>query len=521
MFRRLVVGRWRQFRAIDIALHPKLTVVTGVNGSGKTTLLSLLGGHLSTVADPSGLPRIAEPASPPLVATPFRVEGSPSIGYLTDTWEQRATQLVQSNDERLARPIRESEWRAMEAERKDPKLKSDLERNPTSRVNDAFRELKSAMEGAAPNQRRFLFSERVGPPRIWIGWAEYGDGNAEAFSVPWSPSDVIYQVHGHFTNEKTQGAIRGVYVPSHRVPFRYSAVNSIPLTPLTPERFGQGSWGEQMRFGAGAADTKGLSASPLARLKEALLSLGLNANAGAPVQRDPTAADTFFGFEEVLRQALPPEIGFSRFSIRGADVVMITKSGEWPIDAASGGIAAIIDIAWRVFFTANYPETDSYRRSLPSLGAAFAVVIDEPEAHLHPAMQRTLLPGLLAAFPSAQFVVATHSPFIVGSVEDSHVYALRFDADRAVNSEQLDQTDKSGTANEILRETLGVPVTVPVWVARRIDEAVSRVERDGVTAESLSQMRAELAQIGLQRFMPDALSMTAARNAGAEPPIGE
>ena len=44
------------------------------------------------------------------------------------------------------------------------------------------------------------------------------------------------------------------------------------------------------------------------------------------------------------------------------------------------------------------------------------VLIDELELHLHPAWQRRILPLLTRTFPNCQFVVATHSPQVVGEV---------------------------------------------------------------------------------------------------------
>ncbi|MGQ0518664.1 AAA family ATPase, partial [Bacillus sp. D-CC] len=55
----------------------------------------------------------------------------------------------------------------------------------------------------------------------------------------------------------------------------------------------------------------------------------------------------------------------------------------------------------------------------------FVVTIDEPENHLHPSMQRSLLNDFVKAFPKAQFIVVTHSPFIVSSIRESNVYALK------------------------------------------------------------------------------------------------
>ncbi|RLB99430.1 MAG: hypothetical protein DRI57_33635, partial [Deltaproteobacteria bacterium] len=54
----------------------------------------------------------------------------------------------------------------------------------------------------------------------------------------------------------------------------------------------------------------------------------------------------------------------------------------------------------------------------------------EVENHLHPTMQRQVLPDLLNAFPDTRFIVSTHSPLVVGSVKDSTIYALVYNEGR-------------------------------------------------------------------------------------------
>lgn len=51
--------------------------------------------------------------------------------------------------------------------------------------------------------------------------------------------------------------------------------------------------------------------------------------------------------------------------------------------------------------------------------------IDEAENHLHPKWQKTFLNSILEMFPNLQIIVATHSPFIVGSVEGAKVYVCK------------------------------------------------------------------------------------------------
>lgn len=52
------------------------------------------------------------------------------------------------------------------------------------------------------------------------------------------------------------------------------------------------------------------------------------------------------------------------------------------------------------------------------------VLIDEPEMHLHLELQERILPALLKMFPHVQFIVATHSPVVVSSIDDAIVFDL-------------------------------------------------------------------------------------------------
>ncbi|MCM1027302.1 MAG: AAA family ATPase [Roseburia sp.] len=52
------------------------------------------------------------------------------------------------------------------------------------------------------------------------------------------------------------------------------------------------------------------------------------------------------------------------------------------------------------------------------------VLIDEIETHLHIGLQKKILPFLTEFFPRLQFVVATHSPYILNSLSNAKVYDL-------------------------------------------------------------------------------------------------
>jgi predicted ATP-binding protein involved in virulence len=52
------------------------------------------------------------------------------------------------------------------------------------------------------------------------------------------------------------------------------------------------------------------------------------------------------------------------------------------------------------------------------------VLIDEIETHLHVELQKRVLPYLTRMFPNIQFIVATHSPFVITSLENAVVFDL-------------------------------------------------------------------------------------------------
>ena len=52
------------------------------------------------------------------------------------------------------------------------------------------------------------------------------------------------------------------------------------------------------------------------------------------------------------------------------------------------------------------------------------VLIDEIETHLHIGLQKKIMPFLTEFFPRIQFIVTTHSPYILNSLSNAKVYDL-------------------------------------------------------------------------------------------------
>lgn len=81
--------------------------------------------------------------------------------------------------------------------------------------------------------------------------------------------------------------------------------------------------------------------------------------------------------------------------------------------------------------------------------------LDEVDIHLHPKWQRRILPAIQKLLPNGQIFVSTHSPFVVGSVEDAWVYSLPEGGHTSGTIEAM----RSGAGKSyrlILEETFGI-----------------------------------------------------------------
>jgi hypothetical protein len=236
-------------------------------------------------------------------------------------------------------------------------------------------------------------------------------------------------------------------------------------------------------------------------MKETLIGFAAFGSDTVHMKAVPELVGLYEEFQETLRALLPKEIGFMMLEVRSPEIVVVTRSGEFPIDSASGGLMALIQTAWQLFlFTkANGPNV--------------VVLIDEPENHLHPSLQRSFLSNLVQAFDKIQFVVATHSPFIISSVKDSLIYALKYIAldsgSSAISAQPIDLHSKAGSASKILDEVLGVSVTIPAWAEAELDAIAARFEKSKLSKGTIEELRTDLDRAGLLEFFPEAVGKIA------------
>lgn len=325
-----------------------------------------------------------------------------------------------------------------------------------------------------------------------LGEIEYSDGTIGDLIVPIDISDGIY--HINIANGKTE---KGVYISSHRPSFPYKAIKSIPTTVATRKQI----YSKYKEFNYSFIfdtyrNADEVSATSL--IKETLASLAIFGYGNPSVVPNITARELFEGYINILKIVLPSKLGFKSILVNIPEIMLCTETGDFPIDAVSGGISSIIEITWQLYMFADTSES-------------FVALIDEPENHLHPELQKSFLGNLIKAFPNVQFIVATHNPFMITSQKDSNVYVLNYNDQHRVYSCKLDYVNRAGTSNAILRDVLGIDSTMPTWAAETLENIIEKYSHMDFTNSNLQSFRNELSSIGLSDYIPESIAKVAER----------
>ena len=117
------------------------------------------------------------------------------------------------------------------------------------------------------------------------------------------------------------------------------------------------------------------------------------------------------------------------------------------------------------------------------------VLVDEIELHLHPKWQRTVIGSLRRSFPKMQFILTTHSPQVLSTVEREQVRL--FEDNRLVAARGFVEGRSS---NELLEDIFGVPARPPATKAA-LDELFKLID-DGDYASACTKLSALETRLG-------------------------
>lgn len=108
------------------------------------------------------------------------------------------------------------------------------------------------------------------------------------------------------------------------------------------------------------------------------------------------------------------------------------------------------------------------------------VFIDEIDAHLHVSLQRLILPFFHDSFPSIQFIVTTHSPFVLMSVKNTKIFDI--------GKNSLIDDDLSLYSYSAVMEGLFGTKTTSVLLEKMILDIAETVEEEPVDYVELEKM---------------------------------
>lgn len=132
---------------------------------------------------------------------------------------------------------------------------------------------------------------------------------------------------------------------------------------------------------------------------------------------------------------------YGEIAVKNADGTVINFSAL--SDGYRNVIKIVTDIATKMCILNPYLGKDTLKKT-PGI-----VVIDELDLSLHPTWQRRIVRILKELFPKVQFICATHSPFIIQSLEPGELIAL---------DSILDEEYSGQSIEDISEDIMNVPM---------------------------------------------------------------
>ena len=127
----------------------------------------------------------------------------------------------------------------------------------------------------------------------------------------------------------------------------------------------------------------------------------------------------FVNFEKLLGEIFQDKDLQLHFNYKDYSFKILTKGKEFKFTELSDGFAAVLDIV--VDLILKMQHKNQLIRVYECEGI---VLVDEIETHLHLELQKVIMPLLTKIFPNIQFIVTTHSPFVLSSLSNAVAFDL-------------------------------------------------------------------------------------------------
>ncbi|WP_343629803.1 AAA family ATPase [Roseateles sp.] len=172
--------------------------------------------------------------------------------------------------------------------------------------------------------------------------------------------------------------------------------------------------------------------------------------------------------------------------MEGGEYLFVRQGLRVPFPALSDGYRAFIgwvaDLLHHVCMTCP-----SGKKLVENQGI---VMVDEIDLHLHPKWQMTALPTLARALPNVQFIVTSHSPLIVGSLQWQNIITMRPVSRQATELARIESPVHGLDADQVLlTEFFGLQSTRAPGPERQL-KSLTLKAREGDSDAALAVLRA-------------------------------
>jgi predicted ATP-binding protein involved in virulence len=201
----------------------------------------------------------------------------------------------------------------------------------------------------------------------------------------------------------------------------------------------------------------------------------------------------FSNFEKSLGELFgDPDIQLS-FDRKNYNFNIIEHGKDsYNLNQLSDGYSAILSIITELILRMD-------DRGVKNYNMEGIVLIDEIETHLHIDLQKKILPFLTSFFPGIQFIVTTHSPFVMSSINNTVICDLE---------KKIVTDDLSGYSYDTLIESYFGADKYSIVLKQKVDEyemLMSKEKLNEVEIEKLSELKRYIKDV--PKFIADELAV--------------